>query len=324
MAVYVKLMVAGSFDRFYFHVDAPFWLFLQAVAGISILVLLRKWLGLLNVNSRSISRDFLILLAFIPLLAVLNTVFGAMLFERFVFGKEHNLLQWVSTILYQLILQSVAGLGCISYFYFSTLTEIRAKLSAAQIAQSEMELKILQQKVDPHFLFNSLNVLSSLIDLDPNAANEFLDKLAKLYRYILHTQNAEVVTLGEELEFARDYLYLLQQRFGAAYEFNWSVPANGSASGLMIVPTALQSLLENVVKHNAGSGKDPLQIDISVTGDLLTVINKTSPKEKMQQASGTGLQNLTDRYALLTDRLVEIVSEGEAFTVKIPLLEIKK
>jgi sensor histidine kinase YesM len=314
-------MVAGSFERFFFHLDAPLWLFLQAVAGIGILTLLRKRLELLNVDSRSISRDFIILLAFIPLIALFTTVFGVVFFEEFLFGKSHDLFQWLSAFLYQIILQSVAGLGCISYFYFSTLTEIRENLSAAQLAQSEMELKILQQKVDPHFLFNNLNVLSSLIDLDPNAANEFLDKLAKLYRYILHTQNAEVVSLGEELDFAKDYVYLLQKRFGAAYEFKWQVmPAD--ANGLMIVPTALQSLLENVVKHNAGSGKDPLRVEIRIEDNQLTVSNKISPKEKSNQASGTGLQNLIDRYALLTDRRIEIGKEEQTFTVKLPLLEI--
>ncbi len=323
-AFYVKLMVAGSLERFFFHVDAPIWMFLHAVTGIVVLAVLRKWLGLLNVNSPSISRDFIILLSFIPLIAVINTVFGVVLIEEFAFGKDHDLFQWASGFLFQIILQSVAGLGCISYFYFSALTEIRSKLSAAQLAQSEMQLKILQQKVDPHFLFNNLNVLSSLIDLDPGAANEFLDKLAKLYRYILHTQNAEVVALAEELDFARDYLFLLEKRFGPAYEFNWQIPPDASANGVMIVPTALQSLLENVVKHNAGSGKEPLEISISVEGELLTVSNKLSPKEKLVQDSGTGLQNLIDRYALLTDRPVEIIDEAETFTVRIPLLEIKE
>jgi sensor histidine kinase YesM len=324
LALYVKLMIAGSFERFFFHVDAPLWLFLQGVAGIAILAFLRKRLGLLNVNSRSISRDFIVLLAFIPLIALLGALFGVVLPEKFLFGKDHDLFQWLSAILYQIILQSVAGLGCISYFYFSTLTEIRENLSAAQIAQSEMQLKILQQKVDPHFLFNNLNVLSSLIDLDPNAANEFLDKLAKLYRYILHTQNAEIVAFGEELSFAKDYLYLLQKRFGPAYEFSWQVPPDASANGLMIVPTALQSLLENVVKHNAGSGKEPLPVEIRVEDRTLTVSNRMSPKEKNIEASGTGLQNLIDRYALLTDRLIEIDREGQTFTVKLPLLEIRE
>jgi sensor histidine kinase YesM len=324
LALYVKLMVAGSLDRFFFHFDAPIWMFLHALTGIAILALLRKRLGLLNVNSRSISRDFIILLTFIPLLALLNTVFGVVLVEEFVFGKHHDLFQWVSALLYQIILQAVAGLGCISYFYFSTLTEIREKLSAAQLAQSEMRLKILQQKVDPHFLFNNLNVLSSLIDLDPKAANEFLDKLAKLYRYILHTQNAEVVPLGEELSFAKDYVYLLGRRFGPAYEFDWLVPSVASANGLMIVPTALQSLLENVVKHNAGSGKEPLRVDIRVEDSTLTVSNRISPKERNIEASGTGLQNLIDRYALLTDRQIDIKREGQTFMVELPLLEIRE
>ena len=108
-------------------------------------------------------------------------------------------------------------------------------------------------------MFNNLNVLSSLIEKNPEIANEFLDKLAQLYRYILHTQNAEVVSIKEELEFAENYLYLIKKRFGAAYNFDWQI-SKSEINGQMIVPTALQSLLENVVKHNAGSRENPLPV----------------------------------------------------------------
>jgi LytS/YehU family sensor histidine kinase len=181
----------------------------------------------------------------------------------------------------------------------------------------------LQQKVDPHFLFNNLNVLSSLIEKNPGAANEFLDKLAQLYRYILHTQNAEVVSVKEELEFAENYAYLLQRRFGTAYDFDWQI-SKSEIDGQMIVPTALQSLLENVVKHNAGSRNNPLPIRVKFNGDFLTVENELRPKSPVSALSGTGLTNLRARYNLLTENPFEI-SKGETiFAVKIPLLQMKK
>ncbi len=104
-------------------------------------------------------------------------------------------------------------------------------------------------------MFNNLDVLSSLVEKNPQIAAEFLTRLAELYRYILHTQNIEIVSVKDELTFAQNYLYLLRERFGEAYNFHWQVPA-AKINGQMIVPAALQGLLENVVIRNAGNQKN--------------------------------------------------------------------
>jgi LytS/YehU family sensor histidine kinase len=166
--------------------------------------------------------------------------------EKLFAGKTHTLYNWVMEYLVDLITQTMVGFSTISYFYVSALTKTQERLSAAQRAQSEMQLKLLQQQVDPHFLFNNLNVLSALVEKDPVIAGEFLTRLAELYRYILQTQNVEVVPVKDELAFAQNYLYLLEQRFGDAYNFDWQVPP-AKINGQMIVPAALQGLIENVV-----------------------------------------------------------------------------
>lgn len=186
-----------------------------------------------------------------------------------------------------------------------------------------MQLKLLQQQVDPHFLFNNLNVLSSLIEKNPKTANEFLNKLAELYRYILQTQNVEVVSVKEELAFAQSYLYLIEQQFGKAYNFDWKVPP-AKIDGQMIIPAALQSLLENVVKHNAGNKKEPLQVRVTLDENFLLVENETRAKSRMRPTSGSGLQNLTARYAFLTEQPVEIWREENIFKIKLPLLKSKR
>lgn len=221
------------------------------------------------------------------------------------------------------ITQTMVCFSCISYFYVADLIKTKERLSTAQRAQSEMQLKLLQQKVDPHFLFNNLNVLSSLIERNPKVANEFLAKLAELYRYILHTQNMEVVPVKDELEFAENYLYLLRQRFGEAYDFDWQVPP-AKLNGQMIVPAALQGLLENVVKHNAGNQKEPLQVRVRLDENFLLVENEIRAKSNTRPASGTGLQNLTARYAFLTEQPVEITGDKNYFKVRLPLLRLKK
>lgn len=172
-------------------------------------------------------------------------------------------------------------------------------------------------------MFNNLNILSSLVEKNPQAATEFLSRLSDLYRYILHTQNLEIVSIKDELIFAQNYLYLLGERFGEAYNFDWQVPP-AKINGQMVVPAALQGLLENVVKHNAGNQKKPLKVLVELNDDFLLVENEIRAKSHMILRSGTGLQNLTARYAFLTERAVEILNDKRVFRVKLPLLKIKK
>lgn len=183
-----------------------------------------------------------------------------------------------------------------------------------------MQLKLFQQQVEPHFLFNNLNVLSSLIETNPKLANEFLERLAELYRYVLQTQNVEAVPLKNELDFAKSYLYLIEQRFGKAYNFDWKVPEE-KINGQLIVPSALQSLIENAVKHNAGNQNEPLRIRVELNKDFLLVENDLRAKSKTHSASGTGLENLSARYAFLTDKPVEIFRDERIFKVILPLLK---
>ncbi len=322
--LYIKILQGGSLTDFPWHTDAPVWAFKDSLAGAAIIIGARWLFGLLSEKSKSVSRDFLILTGLIPLVALINTAFSIQVLGLTYSGGEKPVsFDWVMGFLHDLILQIFVGFTCIGYFYLSLVKQTKEKLIQAQRARSEMELKTLQQKVDPHFLFNNLNVLSSLIEKNPQIANEFLDKLAQLYRYILHTQNAEVVSIKEELEFAENYAYLLQKRFGTAYNFDWQVSAS-EINGQMIVPTALQSLLENVVKHNAGSRKNPLPIRVKFDGEFLTVENELRPKSPVAAPSGTGLKNLQARYDLLTENPFEISKGEKTFAVKIPLLRMNK
>ena len=185
-----------------------------------------------------------------------------------------------------------------------------------------MELKTLQQNIEPHFLFNNLNVLSSLIEKNPKMPMNFSIKWHSFTATFCKPRCGSCFD-QRELDFTQNYLYLLKKRFGAAYNFDWQIP-NSEINGQMIVPTALQSLLENVVKHNAGSRKKPLQICVKLDEQNLIVENEIRPKSQTTLPSGTGLQNLQARYVLLTENPFEILKSEDIFTVKIPLLKIKK
>ena len=193
----------------------------------------------------------------------------------------------------------------------STKQEIVAKTETAKFES-------LKNQLDPHFLFNSLNVLTSLIGENPSQAERFTTKLSKVYRYVLEQRNKDLVPIEEELKFAKTYMELLGMRFEEAVQFN--IPDNISNNELKIVPLSLQLLLENAVKHNVVSTSKPLTINIYEEGSYLIITNNVNPKEAIGKSTKIGLQNIADRYGLITDKGVKIENNNKTFKVSLPLL----
>ncbi|WP_345056716.1 sensor histidine kinase [Hymenobacter glaciei] len=189
-----------------------------------------------------------------------------------------------------------------------------------QKAQAESALRNLKAQLDPHFLFNNLNVLRGLIQEDPAAANEFVTRLAALYRFLIRHQHEDVVPLAEELQFADEYVYLLRHRFGNAYEFRQTLPPAAVVAELLLVPGTIQLLLENAIKHNAGNEDAPLLINLEATATALTVCHARRPKRTPVESAGTGLANLRERYRLLFQQEIRVEALADSFTVTIPLL----
>ncbi len=193
----------------------------------------------------------------------------------------------------------------------TTKQEIVAKTETAKFES-------LKSQIDPHFLFNSLNVLTSLIGENPNQAEKFTTKLSKVYRYVLEQRNKELTSLEEELRFAKTYMELLGMRFEDAVKFN--IPASVTNKELKIVPLSLQLLLENAVKHNVVSSAKPLEINIFEKEGFLIIENNINPKEAIGKSTKVGLRNIADRYGLITNRKVVIESNNKTFKVSLPLL----
>ena len=177
----------------------------------------------------------------------------------------------------------------------------------------------LKNQLDPHFLFNSLNVLTSLIEENPDNAQKFTTSLSKVYRYVLEQKNKDLVTVDEELNFARIYMSLLKMRFEDSIIFE--IPAQASNAESKVVPLSLQLLLENAVKHNIVTSSKPLHIKIyEDTQGYLVVENNLQPKQILNKSSGFGLENIKQRYQLLTNKSVTISQQTSLFTVAIPML----
>ena len=186
-------------------------------------------------------------------------------------------------------------------------------------------LDSLRRQVDPHFLFNSLNALTSLVEEhDPARAVRFIRQLAQVYRYVLESESRELVPLAEEIAFAESYLYLQQTRLGEALAVEMDLPP-AVVAPYSVPPLALQLLLENVLKHNAAYQASPLRLQVSLdpVAHTLTVRNTRRPRRlKPGELSGRGLANLAARYAFLTDKPLTAGEEGDEFVVTLPLLVI--
>lgn len=192
------------------------------------------------------------------------------------------------------------------------------KLKTERVAS---QYETLKNQVNPHFLFNSLNALTSLVYEDQDQAARFIKKLADVYRYVLDNQQKEVVPLEEELQFVKSYIFLQQMRFEDNLIVDIEVPADTEA---MIPPLSLQMLIENAVKHNIISDDQPLYLQISVEQDkFLKVENNLQPKRTYEYSSGLGLQNIRSRYAYLSGKKVEVQDGPQHFTVRLPLLTLQ-
>lgn len=182
----------------------------------------------------------------------------------------------------------------------------------------QAQLQNLKEQVNPHFLFNNLSVLSSLVYKDQDKAVDFINQLSKVYRYLLESRNSELIPLEDELKFIESYTYLLQIRFDSSLKFNINIPREQRK--LLIPPMALQMLIENAIKHNEVSSELPLSIVISVTADMLEVNNNLQLRSHKEESSKTGLNNIRERYRYYTDKSVEVLQDNNSYSVKIPLL----
>lgn len=178
----------------------------------------------------------------------------------------------------------------------------------------------LKSQVDPHFLFNSLNTLSGLIDFKNEKALDYVGQLSSVFRYTM--QDKSITTLFYELQFAESYIYLMKIRYSNA--LNIILKINPDFNKYQILPFGLQILIENAVKHNVVSLKNPLCIEIDTTEDgSIRVKNNLQPKQGHKDSNGLGLANLNERYRLMFGKEIEIELTEDKFVVTVPLIEIK-
>ena len=257
------------------------------------------------------------------LLTMLSIFILRMLQEMAIEGEDFDEfyseeLQNVTFYLTSLLITVVASIFFHAVYFYQELQKRKVTEQKIIAGTASAQFDALKNQLDPHFLFNSLNVLTSLIDENPDAAQQFTTSLSKVYRYVLEQKNKELVTVDEELQFARTYVNLLKMRFEDSIVFE--IPEKSKNPEAKVVPLSLQLLLENAVKHNVVNVSKPLYIKIYEKDGNLVVENNLQSKEVIKRSSGVGLTNIKQRYALLTNRQVLIHKTDVSFIVEIPML----
>ncbi len=285
------------------------------------------WLGTLFFNSVKTGPGFkkkiiFKLVQFFVFVLIIATLFYFGLFTYMFFkngGDWHYFLtSMLKAEMRGFFIATLIGfsLGALFFFYTQWTDALKReqKLTEEKLI---FQYETLKSQVNPHFLFNSLNSLSSLVRKDPELAENYIQKLSTIYRYILENDNKELVPLSSEIEFVRNYFYLQKIRDEEKIELKIELTGNKNVE---VLPVSLQLLVENALKHNSATRKQPLEIIIHFEGlDKIVVRNNLQKKTQLNGSSKIGLKNLKERSRLILNRDIEIQETADEFVVKIPV-----
>jgi LytS/YehU family sensor histidine kinase len=242
------------------------------------------------------------------------------LFANFLKPYKHDLS---NVLLNNALIFSVVNILLMSIL--ESLIFSKESKQAQQIADnlkeelSQMKFELLKSQINPHFMFNSLNVLSGLVSSNAKKAQQFIDEFSHIYRYVLETIEHSVSTLNKELDFMRSYLFLQQLRYGDNLSYSVNIPA--SMMNYFLPPLSLQIVLENAIKHNVANESKPLHIEIYYQDFYLIVKNNIQPKVSIGKSTGIGLKNLQKRYVLISENPPTFTVEDNFFIAKLPLIQ---
>jgi len=287
------------------------WLIVRAI-----MIVLRKKFPNFHDDTKRIALFFLAIVCTVFLVNFIGgTIISIIPNVNYVGGVVHVkalLLSILITVMIMAIYEAI-------YYNIRLKNSVRKEEQSKQ-AIVQAQLDALRNQAQPHFFFNTLNTLRDIIDQNSKEdAIEFVDKLSDIYRFLLESGNANLISLRDELKFAKAYIHIQSERFGDNLKLNWNIPE--TSLDAMIVPMSLQLLLENAIKHNVISKAKPLEVHIHIKDDYLVVKNRIQTKSTQLPSTKVGLKNIEKRYALITEQSVEIVNDGTKFSVSLPLLK---
>jgi len=206
-------------------------------------------------------------------------------------------------------------------YFFRNWRETLIASEKLKKEHAESQLANLRSQLDPHFMFNSLNVLIGLIRQNPKKAESFVEDFSRVYRHMLEVNNRMVVPLQEEINFTKQYLRLQQTRFEEGLKVNWKIA--GAESEFYLPPLSLQEVISNAIKHNVIDAEHPLKLEIELEGEDIKVRNNLNLRLGKAESTGLGLANIRDRYELLKSRAPSFIANEEFFQASLPLLKLE-
>ncbi|HUS00556.1 MAG TPA: histidine kinase, partial [Chitinophagaceae bacterium] len=218
------------------------------------------------------------------------------------------------------IVSAILITGGLVYWYIKTREKSVKKVERLQKEKIQSQFETLRNQVNPHFLFNSFNTLITIIEDDPKMAVEYVEQLSDFFRNIVNYRDKDVIALKEEIELLKTYFFLQQKRFGKNLSLNIDL-SDQQTTQIFIPPLTLQLLAENAIKHNSVSKETPLEIELFIEADRLIVRNNINIKFTKSDGAGMGLQNIINRYTLLSSQEVTITKNDEFFIVSLPVLK---
>lgn len=251
-------------------------------------------------------------------LILIRLVSYLLLYRYITFNFNREMIVATSAINMFMVLSVI--LSIFGYHFFIRWKQEKILAAELEKEKAMVQYDNLKNQLNPHFLFNSLTSLNSLIFDNPQLASDFLQQLSKVYRYVLDNKEKNLVSVQTEINFVKHYISLLKARFENGLEVHFSVDENALQKA--VVPVTLQILIENAVKHNVTNAGHPLHIQIRNEGDYLVIENNLQHKNVMEVSNGQGLNNLKNLYRYLSPLEIQVIHNQVSFIVKIPLMEI--
>ncbi|MCY7292842.1 MAG: histidine kinase [Ferruginibacter sp.] len=254
---------------------------------------------------------------------IITTVFVVMVVSMLLhnFNFAQTIVPLKLILIYALLANLLFHLVNAIFFYFKEYEKKWKEAEKLKRITTQAELQLVKSQINPHFLFNNLNVLSALVMKNNGEANKFIEEFCKVYRYILNNQDKELVNIKTELEFIKPYIFLLEKRFVTGLSISINIPEKYNEK--FIIPASLQMLIENAIKHNIATTIKPLHIILEIKElNSLVVSNNLQLRESVENSTEIGLKNIIKRYLLVSGKEVVVSKTTTDFTVSLPLLSL--
>jgi two-component system LytT family sensor kinase len=329
LSLYAFMNTALCNVYFYFNIDITWYYALLTVLGVTVLTwegnrLIKpyfkkrfytqnnkfRFLGFFFIAGNIIGLAAAVLMVYI----VGHLIYG--------YNQQQNWNPLKLNIIYATLINLFLHLVNAILFFFREYRRQWTEAEELRRSSEEAQVQLVKSQINPHFLFNNLNVLSSMVIKNNPEANHFIEEFSKVYRYILNNQEKELVPLQSELDFIQPYLFLLHKRFDNSLQVSINIPDH--YKNCHVVPAALQMLIENAIKHNIVSSQRPLHIDIHANGNQTLIVSNNLQLRQTTEEPSTriGLQNIMKRYEIISGRNVIVNRTAEKFEVTLPLLNL--